>query len=118
MKSDRISLFNNPRSKLTYFYTPFVYIKHGGPFCKFLGPSVLASIFLKKQTLVYVYNLCFHLNRKSALCLYYFPKSLQGCTLTTSFEIHFSSLHKTAFNCIGLRASNKRNSRAVGLTLF
>ena len=51
MKSDEISLFNNPRSKLTYFYTPFVYIKHGGPFCKFLGPSVLASIFLKKQTL-------------------------------------------------------------------
>ena len=48
MKSDRISLFNNPRSKLTYFYTPFVYIKHGGPFCKFLGPSVLASIFLNK----------------------------------------------------------------------
>ena len=48
MKSDKISLFNNPRSKLTYFYTPFVYIKHGGPFCKFLGPSVLASIFLKK----------------------------------------------------------------------
>ena len=48
MKSDRISLFNNPRSQLTYFYTPFVYIKHGGPFCKFLGPSVLASIFLNK----------------------------------------------------------------------
>ena len=28
--------------------TSFVYIKHGGPFCKFLGPSILASIFLKK----------------------------------------------------------------------
>ena len=57
MKSDKISLFNNPRSKLTYFYTPFVYIKHGGPFCKFLGPSVLASIFFKKTDFKVLYIL-------------------------------------------------------------
>ena len=36
--------------------TFFVYIKHGGPFCKFLGETNLASIFLKKQTLEGVYE--------------------------------------------------------------
>ena len=41
------------RSKLTYFYAPFVYIKHGGPFCKFLGETILASIFLKKTDFIY-----------------------------------------------------------------